>query len=188
MFFKVGIIRCSLHLIAIKAERPKGFNRFTSTTRRLILLNAVERCWPPGWQTFSTHHQHLIERTNLHQRPGIQPAVVAMDTDMDTSLRDRLAISAHAHTEQRWKRNVEWLLKQSSISTSIQLRLNMFRRDWKGMANGFDISNGCGSRLPWLLGRFSNALSADDRWWNLHFPESQETCLTLGHFSLVGKL
>ena len=85
----------------------------------------------------STHHQQ-----QLHERPGIQSqaaaAVATMDTDMDTSLRDRLVRRRIPNNvERRWgggggwggwgggqtastsfnirenKRNIEWLLKQS---------------------------------------------------------------------------
>ena len=60
---------------------------------RSVLLNDVERCrlleWANGFHTSST-----FDSTKLHERPGIQSqaatAVVTMDTDMDTSLRDRL--------------------------------------------------------------------------------------------------
>ena len=90
-----------------------------------VLLNDVD-----GWggQTVLTHHQHLIQQS-FHERAGIQSqaeaAVVTTDTDMDTSLRDRLVRTCIPNNVERGgqmdstlfnirdnKRNVEWLLKQ----------------------------------------------------------------------------
>ena len=61
------------------------------TVIRSILLNDVERLLgcANGFNTSSA-----FDSTELHERPGIQSqaeaAVVSMDTDMDTSFRDRL--------------------------------------------------------------------------------------------------
>ena len=71
-----------------------------------------------------------FDSTKLHETPGIQSqaeaAVVTMDTDMDTSLRDRLVrrripknvkrggqMASTSFNIRDNKRNVEWLLKQS---------------------------------------------------------------------------
>ena len=66
------------------------------------------------------------DSTKLHERSGIYPAIVTTDTDMDTSLRDRLVrIRISNNVVRGWQsgfnkrhstfaiRNVEWLLKQS---------------------------------------------------------------------------
>ena len=79
------------------------------------------------------------------ERPCVQSqaaaAVVTMDTDMDTSLRDRLVRTRIPNNVERGgqtastsfnihdnKRNVEWLLMQSLNSYKlIQVRFNMFQ-------------------------------------------------------------
>ena len=100
--------------------RENGFNIYS------ILLNDFD-CW--GGQTLSMHHRHLI-----HERPCIQSqasvAVVTMDSDMDTSLRDRLVrtripnnvgrggqtASTSFNIRDDNERNVEWLLRQKRLN------------------------------------------------------------------------
>ena len=106
---------------------------FVSTCVRFC-LNDVG--WANGFNTSSTFYS-----TTIHKRPDIQSqaatAVVTVDTDMDTPLRDRLVRTRIANNFERMgqrasisfnirdnKRSVEWLLKHS---TSIQLRFNMFQ-------------------------------------------------------------
>ena len=89
----------------------------------------------------SKRFQRIIN-IKLHERPCIQSQAVAevvtMDTDMNTSLRDRLVrtripndveregqTSSTSFNIRKNKRNVEWLLKQSlSAFKLIQLRFN----------------------------------------------------------------
>ena len=84
--------------------------------------------------------QHLMQQILcIHFQAAA--AIVAMDTDMDTSLRDRLVRKRIPNNVERGrqtastsfnirenKRNVEWLLKQSlNAFKLLQHRFNMFQ-------------------------------------------------------------
>ena len=84
-------------------------------------------------QTVSTHHQNLTKQSS---REALY--IVTMDTDMDSSLRDRLVRTRISNTIEREgqmvsssfnirenRRSVEWLLKQSlNAFKLIQNRFN----------------------------------------------------------------
>ena len=67
-----------------------------------------------------------FDSTKLHERPGIQSQAAAMNTDMDTSLRDRLVRTRMPTNVERGannKRNVQWLLR-SKVQTHFKHRCN----------------------------------------------------------------
>ena len=89
--------------------------------------------------------QHIIQHLIQHQCQAAD-AVVTMDADMDTSLRDRLVRTLIPNNVERRgqtastsinsrdnKRNVEWLLKQSLKACKlIQHRFNFDSTQLKG--------------------------------------------------------
>ena len=63
------------------------------------MLNNVDR-----WDSKRFQQSSTFDSTKFHRRPGIQPAVVSMDTDVDKSLGDRLVRTRKSNNVERgWR-------------------------------------------------------------------------------------